>query len=80
MVQYAGYHGGADRLVLRGDPAGQRWGACWLAGDALVALLTVDVPRDLLQGRRLIESGAPVDAGRLADPGVPVRDAARGGR
>jgi 3-phenylpropionate/trans-cinnamate dioxygenase ferredoxin reductase component len=80
MVQYAGYHGDSDRLVLRGDPAGQRWGACWLAGDALVALLTVDVPRDLLQGRRLIESGAPVDAGRLADPGVPVRDAARGGR
>jgi 3-phenylpropionate/trans-cinnamate dioxygenase ferredoxin reductase component len=76
MVQYAGYHGSADRLVLRGDPAGQRWGACWLAGDALVALLTVDVPRDLVQGRRLIESGTPVEAGRLADPGVPVRDAA----
>jgi 3-phenylpropionate/trans-cinnamate dioxygenase ferredoxin reductase component len=79
MVQYAGYHGGADRLVLRGDPAGQRWSACWLAGDSLVALLTVDAPRDLMQGRRLIESGAPVDTGRLADPGVPVRDAARGG-
>jgi len=80
MVQYAGYHGDADRLVLRGDPAGKRWGACWLAGGALVALLTVDAPRDLLQGRRLIESAAPVEAGRLADPGVPVRDAARSGR
>jgi 3-phenylpropionate/trans-cinnamate dioxygenase ferredoxin reductase subunit len=76
MVQYAGYHGGADRLILRGDPTGQRWGACWLAGDALVAQLTVDAPRDLVQGRRLIESGTPVDASRLADPGVPVRDAA----
>jgi 3-phenylpropionate/trans-cinnamate dioxygenase ferredoxin reductase component len=76
MVQYAGHHADADRLVLRGDPAGDRWGACWLAGDRLVALLTVDVPRDLVQGRRLIESGAPVDAGRLADPAVPVRDAA----
>ena len=77
MVQYAGFHGDADRMILRGDPAGRRWGACWLAGDRLVALLTVDVPRDLLQGRRLIESGAAVDAGRLADPAVPVRAAAR---
>jgi 3-phenylpropionate/trans-cinnamate dioxygenase ferredoxin reductase component len=78
MIQYAGYHGGADRMLLRGDPAAPRWGACWLAGDALVALLAVDAPRDLAQGRRLIEAGAPVDPGRLADPGIPVRDAAAG--
>jgi 3-phenylpropionate/trans-cinnamate dioxygenase ferredoxin reductase component len=74
MVQYVGYHGAADQLVWRGDPAGQRWGAAWLAGDRLVALLTVGVPRDMLQGRRVIESGAPVDAARLADPAVPVRN------
>ena len=80
MVQYAGYHGSADRLVLRGDPAGPSWGACWLAGDSLVALLTVDAPRDLMQGRRLIESGVPVAARRLADPGVPVRETAVSGR
>jgi 3-phenylpropionate/trans-cinnamate dioxygenase ferredoxin reductase component len=78
MVQYAGYHGTASRLILRGDPAGQRWAACWLDGDVLVALMAVDTPRDLVQGRRLIESGADVDAARLADPGVPVRDAAVG--
>ena len=76
MVQYAGFHGGADRVVLRGDPASGRGAACWLAGDRLVALLTVDSPRDLVQGRRVIESGRPVDAGALADPRVPVRDAA----
>jgi 3-phenylpropionate/trans-cinnamate dioxygenase ferredoxin reductase subunit len=72
MVQYAGWHGPADRLLLRGDPAGQRWAACWLAGDRLTALLAVNQPRDLLQARRLMESGGLVDAGRLADPGVPV--------
>jgi 3-phenylpropionate/trans-cinnamate dioxygenase ferredoxin reductase component len=76
MVQYAGYHGGADRMLLRGDPAAPRWGACWLAGDALVALLAVDSPRDLAQGRRLVEAGARVDPARLADPAVPLRDAA----
>jgi 3-phenylpropionate/trans-cinnamate dioxygenase ferredoxin reductase subunit len=74
MVQYVGYHGAADRLVWRGDPADQKWAAAWLAGDRLVALLTVGLPRDLLQGRRVIEAGGPVDAARLADPAVPVRD------
>jgi 3-phenylpropionate/trans-cinnamate dioxygenase ferredoxin reductase component len=78
MVQYAGYHGAADRLVWRGDPAGQKWAVAWLAGDRLVALLTVGLPRDLLQGRRVIEAGAPVDAARLADPAVPVRDTVAG--
>jgi 3-phenylpropionate/trans-cinnamate dioxygenase ferredoxin reductase component len=78
MMQYAGFHGGAERMVLRGDPAGSRWGACWLAAGRLVALLAVDSPRDLAQGRRLIEAAAEVDPGRLSDPGIPVRDAARG--
>jgi 3-phenylpropionate/trans-cinnamate dioxygenase ferredoxin reductase component len=88
MVQYAGHHSRADRMIWRGDPAGREWGACWLAGsqpadgdagngtgERLVAVLTVGRPRDLLQGRRVIAAGATVDPGRLADPGVPVRDA-----
>jgi 3-phenylpropionate/trans-cinnamate dioxygenase ferredoxin reductase component len=76
MVQYVGHHEGADRMLMRGDPAAPRWGVCWLAGGALVALLAVDSPRDLGQGRRLIEAGTPVDPLRLADPAVPLRDAA----
>ncbi len=78
MLQYAGYHGGASRLVWRGDPVQDQWAACWLDGPRLVALLTVDRPRDLVQGRRVIASGMPVDAARLADPGIPVRDAVAG--
>ncbi|HEX3489512.1 MAG TPA: FAD-dependent oxidoreductase [Streptosporangiaceae bacterium] len=74
MVQYVGFHGSADQLVWRGDPAAEKWAAAWLAGDRLVALLTVGRPRDLLQGRRVIEAGAPVDPARLADPAVAVRD------
>jgi 3-phenylpropionate/trans-cinnamate dioxygenase ferredoxin reductase subunit len=78
VLQYAGYHDGADRLVWRGDPAQDQWAACWLAGPRLVALLTVDRHRDLTQGRRVIASGAPVDAARLADPEIAVRDAVTG--
>ncbi len=102
MVQYAGYHGAAGRLVWRGDPAGRQWAVCWLAAspdeppppdppagspggpahpdppagaERLVAILAVGRPRDVLQGRRVIASGAAVDAGKLADPDVPLRNA-----
>ncbi|HEU5421190.1 MAG TPA: FAD-dependent oxidoreductase [Streptosporangiaceae bacterium] len=74
MVQYVGYHGGADQLIWRGDPAADRWAVAWLAAGRLVALLTVGLPRDLLQGRRVISSGARVDPARLADPANAVRD------
>jgi 3-phenylpropionate/trans-cinnamate dioxygenase ferredoxin reductase subunit len=59
--------------VWRGSSDEAQWGACWLRDDRLVALLTVNRPRDLLQGRRVIEAGSAVDPGRLADPSVPLR-------
>ncbi|WP_449061558.1 NAD(P)/FAD-dependent oxidoreductase [Planomonospora algeriensis] len=74
MVQYAGHHAGA-RLVMRGDPAGARWSACWVTGEGrLAAVLAVNLPRDLMQGRRLIEGGQHLDVDRLADPAVALRD------
>ena len=41
----------------------------------LVAILTVDRPRDLLQGRRLITSCDRLDTVRLADPVIPLKSA-----
>ncbi|MDT0346542.1 FAD-dependent oxidoreductase [Streptomyces sp. DSM 44938] len=78
-VQYAGYHEPADALVRRGDPAGgdAAWSVCWLREGVLRALLTVDRPRDLAQGRRLIERATPLDPERVADPSVPLKAAAR---
>jgi 3-phenylpropionate/trans-cinnamate dioxygenase ferredoxin reductase component len=78
MVQYVGWHGAAERMLWRGDPADDKWAACWLTGDRLVAALTVGLPRDLLQSRRLIEAGGLVDPAKLGDPAIPVRDAAMG--
>jgi NADPH-dependent 2,4-dienoyl-CoA reductase/sulfur reductase-like enzyme len=76
MVQYVGYHGDAESLVWRGDPAEPTWAACWLTAGRLVAMLTVGRPRDLLQARRLIAAAGPVDPTRLADPAIPVKAAA----
>ncbi|MET8970633.1 NAD(P)/FAD-dependent oxidoreductase [Streptomyces hydrogenans] len=77
FVQYAGHHAGADTLVRRGDPAGASWSVLWLRAGVPVALLAVGRPRDLAQGRRLIEAGTPLDPERAADPAVPLKAAVR---
>ena len=77
MLQYVGDHRAADQLVWRGHADDPRWAVCWLAGERLVAVLTVGLPRDLQQGRRLIESAVAVDVSRISDPTVPLRDSVR---
>ncbi|WDF37467.1 FAD-dependent oxidoreductase [Streptomyces sp. T12] len=75
FVQYAGHHAAADTTLWRGDPSGPAWTVCWLKDDRLVALLAVGRPRDLAQGRRLIEAGTPMNAELLADPARPMKAA-----
>ncbi|MFD7136419.1 NAD(P)/FAD-dependent oxidoreductase [Streptomyces sp. NPDC059894] len=75
FVQYAGHHTGADTTLWRGDPSGPAWTVCWLREDRLVALLAVGRPRDLAQGRRLIEAGTPMDPRLLRDPARPLKAA-----
>jgi len=75
-IQWAGFAKGADAVVRRGSPGDANgWAFCWLAGSRLVAMLTVDRPRDLVQGRRRMAEGAAPDPQRLADPAVPVKSA-----
>lgn len=75
FVQYAGHHAAADTLLWRGDASGPAWTVCWLRGDRLVALLAVGRPRDLAQGRRLIEAGTPMNPVLLQDPARPLKAA-----
>ncbi|CAM5356657.1 NAD(P)/FAD-dependent oxidoreductase [Streptomyces narbonensis] len=77
FVQYAGHHADADELLWRGDPADETWSVLWLRGGVPVALLAVGRPRDLAQGRKLIETATAVDPGRAADPSVPLKAAVR---
>src|ERR1700760_4545630 len=66
MMQYAGFHAAADRLIWRG-PGDGPWTACRVAGDRRVALLAPDRRRALPEGRRIIPAGTPVDPARRAD-------------
>lgn len=75
-LQHTGHAAGADTVVHRGTPgAPDGWSTCWLREGRLVALLAVDRPRDVVQGRKRIAAGDPVDAVALADPGLPVTSA-----
>ncbi|MEX1658036.1 FAD-dependent oxidoreductase [Streptomyces pseudovenezuelae] len=75
FVQYAGHHASADTTLWRGEPSGPAWSVCWLRENRLVALLAVGRPRDLAQGRRLIEAGAEMDPELLVDPARPLKAA-----
>ncbi|MFF7758766.1 NAD(P)/FAD-dependent oxidoreductase [Streptomyces griseorubiginosus] len=78
FVQYAGHHTSADTTLWRGDPSGPAWSVCWLRENRLVALLAVGRPRDLAQGRRLIDAGTEMNPDLLADPARPLKAAAKG--
>lgn len=75
FVQYVGHHTSADTILWRGDPSGPAWTVCWLRENRLVALLAVGRPRDLAQGRRLVEAGTELDPELLRDPARPLKAA-----
>ncbi len=77
FVQYAGHHAGAERMIRRGSPEDGAWAVAWITGDRLEAILTVDRPRDLVQAKRIIAAGTPVDPVLLGDPGIPVRQSVK---
>jgi 3-phenylpropionate/trans-cinnamate dioxygenase ferredoxin reductase component len=73
-LQIAGLAEHHDQVVLRGDPASGSFSACYLRGDALVALDAVNGPRDFMQAKKLLAQGARVDPARLADPAIALPD------
>ncbi|MBO8191262.1 oxidoreductase [Streptomyces oryzae] len=77
FVQYIGHHDEGDELVWRGSPRGAAWSVCWLRGERLAALLAVGRPRDLAQGRKLIQQGRAVDRALVGDAAVALKQAAR---
>lgn len=77
FVQYAGQHSPDDELLRRGDPDGPAWSVCWLRDGVLTALLAVGRPRDLAQGRKLIQQGTRLDPELAADPARALKKALR---
>jgi 3-phenylpropionate/trans-cinnamate dioxygenase ferredoxin reductase subunit len=67
-LQMAGLSTGADQAVLRGDLAAAGFSVYHFRDGRLIAVDTVNNPREHLQARKLIESGAAVTPAQAADP------------
>jgi len=67
---------GHDRVVLRGDPATRSFAVCYLRAGELVAIDTVNSPRDQMAARKLIGARVHPDPVRLADIMAPLKDCA----
>jgi 3-phenylpropionate/trans-cinnamate dioxygenase ferredoxin reductase subunit len=73
-MEYHGYvaPGDYDQVVFRGDQAQREFIAFWLRAGRVRAGMNVNVWDVGEPVKALIRSGAPVDADRLADLGVPL--------
>ncbi len=77
-LQIAGLPEGADRQVLRGDPAVAAFAVFHLIGDRIVSVEAVNAAAEFMGGRQLISRGTPVDVIKLADPATPMKAVAAG--
>jgi 3-phenylpropionate/trans-cinnamate dioxygenase ferredoxin reductase subunit len=64
-----------DRQVLRGDPASRSFSVCYLKGSELLALEAVNHSKDYMAARKLIADRTPLQADRLADVALALKDA-----
>lgn len=62
-----------DELIVRGDPASRSFSVCYLSSGELIAVDTINRPRDQLAARKLIPARARPDRCRLTDPSVPLQ-------
>ena len=73
-LQMAGLSQGHDRCVLRGDPLTRSFCAFYLQGNRLLAIDAVNRPADFMVARRAIAQSALVDAERLGDEALPLKE------
>jgi 3-phenylpropionate/trans-cinnamate dioxygenase ferredoxin reductase component len=73
-LQTVGLSTGFDQAVLRGDTAMRSFSIIYLKDGQVRALDCVNMVKDYVQGRKLVEARAVVDPARLADTAVPLKE------
>ncbi|CAA9496042.1 MAG: Thioredoxin reductase [uncultured Solirubrobacterales bacterium] len=73
-MEYSGFAGGEDEVVLRGDPATREFVAFWLRDGRLAAGMNVNVWGVTEAIQALVRSQVSVDRGELADTSVSLED------
>lgn len=75
-LQIAGLPFEADRQVVRGDVAAAKFAVFHLKGDLLQAVEAVNAPPEFMAGKQLIAKRTPVNAEKLADTSVSMKEVA----
>ena len=73
-LQTVGLSIGHDATVTRGDPAARSFSVIYLKGGRVIALDCVNMVKDYVQGKKLVETGAVIAPERLADSTVPLKE------
>ena len=72
-LQMAGLPLAWDGIVIRGDLASNRFSIFYRQEQQVVGVSTINSPRDMAIGRRLIERRISIDPAKLADTEVPLK-------
>jgi 3-phenylpropionate/trans-cinnamate dioxygenase ferredoxin reductase component len=73
-LQTVGLSTGHDQTILRGSPEDRAFSVVYLRQGRVIALDCVNMVKDYVQGRKLVEAGTCPDPERLADSAVPLKD------
>lgn len=73
-LQTAGLSAGYDQTVLRGSLADRSFSVVYLKAGKVIALDCVNMVKDYVQGRKLVEAGIVPDMAKLEDASVQIKD------
>lgn len=72
-LQYTGFHGPWDQLVVRGSIEARKFIGFYLSGGTMNAAVAINNGRDLRRAKELVRRGARVDPDLLRNPDVDLR-------
>ncbi|MBL4802861.1 MAG: FAD-dependent oxidoreductase [Emcibacter sp.] len=72
-LQTAGLNHGYDETIVRGDPATRSFSLIYLREGQVIAVDAVNMIKDFMAGKKLVENAICPDREKLADPEVPLK-------
>lgn len=73
-LQIVGLSDGYDEVIVRGDPATATFSCLYLREGRLIAVDSVNKPRDFMQAKQLLAKDVKIESERLRDPSVELKD------
>src|SRR5262249_23731459 len=65
---------GHDTVIIRGSAASRSFSACYLRAGELIAVGSVNSPKDQMAARKLVAARARPNFDKLANPAIPLKD------